>query len=53
MTMEDCIEKFKKCLLYSERSFSEENTNRLIQMIVELENLKDISPIINAMIEVK
>jgi 2-methylcitrate dehydratase PrpD len=53
MTMEDCIEKFKKCLLYSERSFSEENTNRLIQMIVELENLKDISPIINAMIELK
>jgi len=53
MTMEDCIEKFKKCLPYSERPFSEENVNRLIQTIAELEKLDDVSPIINAMTKLR
>jgi len=49
MTMEDCIEKFKKCIQYSARPIPENNINKLIQMIEDLEGLDDISLIINAM----
>jgi len=48
MNMEQCIDKFKKSLKYSARAIPEDNVNRLIQLIDNLEELEDVREIINA-----
>ena len=48
MNMEQCIDKFKKSLKYSARAIPEDNVNKLIQLIDNLEELEDVREIINA-----
>jgi 2-methylcitrate dehydratase PrpD len=48
MSMEDCIQKFKKCLDYSQTPIPEDNVSKLIQLIEHLEELGDVREIINA-----
>lgn len=42
MTMDDCMEKFKKCVLYSQKPFPEERVDGILDCLVRLEVLKDV-----------
>ncbi len=42
MSMDDCIEKFRKCVLSSQRPIPEEKVDEILDCLVELEGLKEI-----------
>ena len=46
MTMEDVLEKFQNCLSYSAKPFSKENMDRIIELILNLEDVDDVNEII-------
>lgn len=48
MNMEQCIDKFNKCLTHSAIPIPEDNINKLIQLIDNLEELDDVREIISA-----
>jgi 2-methylcitrate dehydratase PrpD len=43
MTMDDCTEKFKKCVLYSQKPLAEERVDEILDCLVKLEALKDVT----------
>jgi 2-methylcitrate dehydratase PrpD len=48
MSMEQCVDKFKKCLPYSARPIPEDSLRRLIELVDNLESLDDVTEIITA-----
>ena len=47
MTMEDIIKKFKDCASYSAKPLSQQNIERVIEMVGKLEEVDDVSQIIS------
>jgi len=45
MTLEECIEKFRKCLNFSVKPLPKENTEEVIDMVKGLEDVSDIARI--------
>ena len=50
MTMADVAEKLRKCLGYSARPFSEEKSEQLIEMINNLEEVDNVSKIVELLV---
>jgi len=46
MSMEECIEKFNKCVKHSIKQLSPEKQKKIVEMISQLEKLDDISKLI-------
>ena len=46
MSFDDCVKKFKDCALYPEKKLSDDQIDRLVSLIVELEQVEDIREII-------
>ena len=42
MSLDDCIEKFRKCVPSSQKSIPEERVNEILDCLVNLEGLKEI-----------
>ena len=42
MSFDDCVEKFRKCLPFSIKPLPDENIERVISLVRNLENLKDV-----------
>jgi len=42
MSFDDCVEKFRKCLTFSIKPLSKENTDEVVSLVRDLENLKDV-----------
>jgi len=52
MSMDECIEKFKKCLSYSQRPISQVKLDQIINGLVNLEMIKDIKVLMDFFAEV-
>jgi len=52
MSMEECVEKFNKCLFYSQRPISQAKLDQMINGLVNLEMIKDIKVLMNFFAEV-
>lgn len=46
MSMEDIVEKFKKCMHYSAKPIPIENVQKVIEMIKNIEELDDVTPLV-------
>ena len=42
MSMDECVEKFRKCVLYSQKPISEERVDEILDCLVNFEALKDV-----------
>ena len=49
-TFDECVEKFKGCVEFSGSKLSDEKAGRLIEMISRLEDLEDVTELINLLV---
>ena len=50
MSLEDCMEKFRKCAKYAFRPFSEKQIDRITSILIELENLERIEQLVRLLV---
>lgn len=50
VTMEDCVFKFRKCVQYALKPFSERRLNNMIEMVQDLEKLEDVTKLFELMV---
>jgi 2-methylcitrate dehydratase PrpD len=52
MSMDECIEKFKKCLAYSQKPISQTKADEILNKLVNFERIKDVRDLMNLFVEV-
>ncbi|MFC1532681.1 MmgE/PrpD family protein [Thermodesulfobacteriota bacterium] len=50
MDMDECLEKFEKCVKYAHRPFSNEQVGRITRILSELENLEEASHLVRLLV---
>jgi 2-methylcitrate dehydratase PrpD len=50
ITMENCLEKFRKCIKYAYRPFSDNQIDRIMTMLSRLESLKEIRQLMRLLV---
>ncbi len=50
LSMEDCLEKFRKCIKYAYRPFSDSQIDRMMNILSRMESLKEIRQLVQLLV---
>jgi 2-methylcitrate dehydratase PrpD len=50
MSLEDCIEKVEKCVKFAYRPFPDDQIDRIVSLLSDLEHLEDVQQLIQLLV---